>query len=94
MQLGMTATVTVGDETAARVVRLPLSALYNQGNGPAVWVIDVDGRPKLRPVEVAAYEARSVLVARGLREGETVVTLGVQKLDEGQRVRVVEALRF
>ena len=94
VQLGMTATVTVGDETAARVVRLPLSALYNQGNGPAVWVIDVDGRPKLRPVEVAAYEARSVLVARGLREGETVVTLGVQKLDEGQRVRVVEALRF
>ena len=79
----MTATVAVGSPAADRVARLPLSALFNQGAGPAVWVIDVDGRPALRPVSVAAYEAREVLVASGLREGDRVVTLGVQKLDPG-----------
>jgi RND family efflux transporter MFP subunit len=94
VQLGMTATVTTGDATSSRIARLPLSSLHNQGSGPAVWVIDVDGRPVLRPVTVEAYEARHVLVARGVSEGDRVVTLGVQKLDPGQRVRIVQALQF
>jgi RND family efflux transporter MFP subunit len=94
VRLGMTATVTVGDAAAARVARLPLSALYNQGGGPSVWVVDVDGRPVLRPVAVESYEARDVLVSRGLAEGDKVITLGVQKLDAGQRVRIVQALEF
>jgi RND family efflux transporter MFP subunit len=94
VQLGMTGTVTVGGGDSARVVRLPLSALYNQGDGPAVWIVDVDGRPALRPVTVVAYEARDVVIGRGLKEGDQVVTLGVQKLDAGQRVRIVQALRF
>jgi RND family efflux transporter MFP subunit len=94
VQLGMTATVTVGDAATAQVVRLPLAALYNQGSGPAVWVIDVDGRPVLRPVTVTSYEANDVLVSGGLSEGDRVVTLGVQKLDPGQRVRIVQALQF
>ena len=57
-------------------------------------MVDADGRPVLRPVTVAAYEARDVLIARGVAEGEQVVALGVQKLDAGQRVRVVQALQF
>ena len=32
-----------------RVARLPLSALYNQGDGPAVWVVASDGRSSLQP---------------------------------------------
>jgi RND family efflux transporter MFP subunit len=94
VQLGMTATLAVGQTGGGTVARLPLSALYNQGSGPALWVIDVDGRPALRPVQVAAYEARDVLVASGIKEGDRIVTLGVQKLDAAQRVRVVQALQF
>jgi RND family efflux transporter MFP subunit len=94
VQLGMTATVTITGRGSAVGTRLPLSALYDQGKGPAVWVVGVDGRLNLRPVEVASYEARDVVVSRGLNEGERVVTLGVQKLDAGQRVRTVEALQF
>jgi RND family efflux transporter MFP subunit len=94
VQLGMTATITVADSSDSRVARLPLSALYNQGNGPGVWVIGEDGRPVLRPVDVEAYETRHVLIRRGLAEGDKVVTLGVQKLDAGQQVRTVQALQF
>jgi RND family efflux transporter MFP subunit len=93
-QLGMTATVTIGAPEEARVARLPLSALYNQGNGPAVWRVGSDGQLALSPVTVAAYEAREVLIAGGVEDGAQVVTLGVQKLDPGQKVRVVDALRF
>ncbi|WP_084731660.1 efflux RND transporter periplasmic adaptor subunit [Microvirga vignae] len=94
VQFGMTATVTIGETAAAEVVRLPLSSLHNQGGGPAVWVIGADGRPVLRPVTVAAYQSRDVLITQGLRDGDHVVILGAQKLDPGQRIRIVEALQF
>jgi RND family efflux transporter MFP subunit len=94
VQLGMTATVTMGGDASVRVARLPLSSLYNQGGGPSVWVVDVDGRPVLRSVNVEAYESRDVLISGGLNEGDRVVTLGVQKLDPGQPVRIVQALQF
>jgi hypothetical protein len=35
-----------------------------------------------------------VLVASGVQDGDEVITVGVQKLDAGQRVSVVHALRF
>jgi RND family efflux transporter MFP subunit len=94
VELGMTATVAVGSPASDKVARLPLSALFNQGKGPSVWVVDIDGRPVLRPVSVEAYESKDVLVGRGLADGDKVVTLGVQKLDPGQRVRIVQALQF
>ncbi len=94
VDLGMTATVTVGSAVQDRIVRLPLSALFNQGQGPAVWVVEADGKPALRPVSVAGYEARDVLIAGGLKQGDKVVTLGVQKIDPGQPVKIVQALQF
>ncbi|HEY7384906.1 MAG TPA: efflux RND transporter periplasmic adaptor subunit [Beijerinckiaceae bacterium] len=94
VQLGMTAAVTVGAPGGARVARLPLSALYNQGNGPSVWVVSEGGALALKPVTIAALETREVLVAEGIDDGDQVVSLGVQKLDAGQKVRIVQALRF
>jgi len=94
VNLGQTATVTLSAGAEARVARLPLSALYNQGSGPALFVVAEDGSLALRPVAVAAYEAREVLVSSGVAEGERVVALGVQKLDPQQRVRVVSGLQF
>ena len=94
IELGMTGTLLLKDASAERVARLPLSALFDQGSGPSVWLTDADGHVTLAPVTVAQYESHDVLVASGLREGDTVVAMGVQKLDPGQRVHVVEALQF
>ena len=94
IQLGMTATVSLRPAGSDRIARLPLSALYNQGQGPAVWVVGEGGALTLKPVTVAALETREVLISGGVEEGDEVVALGVQKLDAGQKVRVVEALQF
>ncbi|WP_371680643.1 efflux RND transporter periplasmic adaptor subunit [Microvirga sp. KLBC 81] len=94
VQFGMTATVTISEAAASEVARLPLSSLHNQGGGPAVWVVGADSRPVLRPVTIAAYQSRDVLITQGVSDGEHVVVLGAQKLDPGQRVRIVEALQF
>ncbi len=90
LEFGLTATLSISDRENEQIARLPLSALFNQGNGPSVYVVDpADGKLTLKPVEVAGYEARDVLIRRGIASGETVVTLGVQKLDPAQRVRIV-----
>lgn len=90
--LGMTATVALTRDSAP-VAHLPLAAILDQGAGPCVWVVDrATGGLALRPVTVAAFGQTEATVAGGLAEGETVVTLGAQKLDAGQRVRVAEAL--
>ncbi len=94
VRLGMTATLSVADAAATEVARLPLTALYNEGGGPAVWVIGAEGRPALRPVSIAAYQSRDVLITQGISEGDRVAIVGAHKLDPMQQVRSVEALRF
>ncbi|WP_046861528.1 efflux RND transporter periplasmic adaptor subunit [Microvirga massiliensis] len=94
VQLGMTATLTIESPRSSNVARLPLSSLYDAGNGPSLWTVDLDGRLALRPVTVRSYEADAVLVTAGVRDGDQVVAMGVQKLDPGQRVRVVNSLTF
>jgi hypothetical protein len=48
----------------------------------------------LKPVTVKAYESSDVLITGGVAEGAKIVTLGVQKLDPSQKVRVVSSLSF
>lgn len=87
--IGMTTTLTLTDTEGAKVVRLPLAALFNQGQGSAVYVVGPDGALTLRPVTVAGYDSREVSISGGLSEGETVVTLGVHMLQPGEKVRVL-----
>ncbi|HLT78967.1 MAG TPA: efflux RND transporter periplasmic adaptor subunit [Ferrovibrio sp.] len=92
MRLGMTATVTIVQRSGESVVALPLSALYQKGDQPAVWIFSGDeaqGTVELRPVQVAAYVEHAVLIAAGLKPGEKVVTAGVHKLVPGQAVRLL-----
>jgi len=95
VQLGMTATLILSDSGSERVARLPLSALFNQGAGPSVYVADgKTGAITLKPVAVKAYESNGVLISGGVDEGANVVALGVQKLDPAEKVKVVSALSF
>ncbi len=90
VQLGMTATLTARQERGGMVARLPLSAVTQSGQAPAVWIVtgEAGDRLELRPVTVAAYASDLAIVADGLKEGERVVTAGVHKLDPGQAVSV------
>src|SRR3954451_9331078 len=81
VSLGMTATLTLADPATDRVARLPLSALYNQGGNPSLYVVDTAGNIALKPVTVKAYESDNVIISDGVDEGAKVVALGVQKLD-------------
>jgi RND family efflux transporter MFP subunit len=91
MALGMTATVSLARSGDDPIARLPLSAVLDRGAGPIVYVVDRRGALTARPVIVSAYENDAALVTSGLHDGEAIVTLGVQKLQAGEKVRVIEA---
>ena len=92
VQLGMTANVFLQQGANGSVVRLPLAALYNDGDAPAVWVVDPDTQAvSLRPVTVARYTQDAVEISAGLAPGDVVVRAGVHKLSAGQKVRVLAA---
>jgi RND family efflux transporter MFP subunit len=94
VSLGMTATLTLADPATERVARLPLSALFSEGGDPSLYVVDSKGEVALKPVTVKSYGTNDVVISGGVDEGAQVVTLGVQKLDPAQKVRVVSALSF
>ncbi len=94
VSLGMTATLTLADPATERVARLPLSALFSEGSGPSLYVVDAAGEVALKPVTVKSYESGDVVISGGVSEGDKVVTLGVQKLDPAQKVRIVSSLAF
>jgi len=94
VQLGMTATLTLSEPASERVARLPLSALFNQGQGPSLYVADEKGALTLRRVSVKSYDRDDVLISDGVEEGANVVALGVQKLDPAQKVKIVSSLSF
>jgi multidrug efflux pump subunit AcrA (membrane-fusion protein) len=69
---------------------VPLSAILNRGTGPSVYVVDPSGALAVRPVTVASFGEDVAIVTSGVDEGDKVVTLGVQKLEAGLKVRTVE----
>ena len=95
IQLGMTATLTLSEPAGERVARLPLSALFNQGQGPSLYVVDAKtGAIALKHVAVQRYESDDVVISDGVEEGANVVAVGVQKLSPAQKVKVVSSLSF
>ncbi len=90
MRLGMTASVAILRRGNEGMVALPLSALYQEQDKPAVWVFDPASETvALRPVQVSSYVERYVLINDGLKRGEKVVTAGVHKLIPNQKVRLL-----
>jgi RND family efflux transporter MFP subunit len=88
--LGMTATLHLGGMVGDPVVSLPAAAITDRGDGPMVWVVDPrTGALAGRPVRVSGLRLDRTLVT-GLRPGELVVAMGVQKLDPAARVRVAD----
>lgn len=88
--LGMTATLVIANTDHTPVISVPLSAVYNNGQGAGLWRVDSDGRLELVSVTLQRYDSNSALVSGPIDEGDRIVVLGVQKLDSRQRVRVVE----
>ena len=70
---------------------IPVSAIISASNTKSVWVIDQGNQTvKRQEISTGAISPNGVLV-QGLKGGEFIVTAGVNKLIEGQKVRIIQA---
>jgi len=93
MRLGSTVTGRMKLDTVA-AIDIPAAALVRSGSQAAVWLVDPKaGTVSPRNVDVRAYDATRVQVAKGLAPGDIIVTAGAQTLRPGQKVRWTEAAK-
>ena len=70
-----------------QVIKLPTSALRQEGKGSAVWVLDEASMTvRSQPVVVATADGNEAVIASGLQPGLKVVSAGVHVLSPGQKV--------
>ncbi len=76
----------------AAVIKVPTSALRQEGKGTAVWVLD-EAKMTIasQAVQVAAADGNEVVIAAGLQPGQRIVTAGVHVLTPGQKVSLYKA---
>ena len=71
------------------VLKLPTSALRQEGTGTAVWVLDPASMTvRSQPVRVATADGNDAVIASGLTPGMLVVAAGVHVLSPGQKVSI------
>ncbi|PZU06849.1 efflux RND transporter periplasmic adaptor subunit [Sphingomonas sp.] len=89
--LGATVTIRLALARAGTEMQVPLSALYDNGKGPGVWV--VQGSPRKvewRAVQIVRVGEEAATISGGLHPGERFVSLGAHLLHPGEAVRVSE----
>ena len=95
MQLGMTTSVIIIQKKKEMVVKLPLTAIYQKDNKPAVWIYSPQtSQVHLQAIDILEYQFDSVLIQSGLKDGQIVVIAGVHKLYEQQKVRLHEKAQW
>lgn len=88
IKLGMTATVSFVAKSSNAMIKLPMTALFQEKNVTSVWIVE-NGQVKLIPVQLAGTSGNDVLVAGGVVAGQVVVTAGVNLLKVGQKVSIL-----
>ncbi len=89
LPLGSTVTVLpmALSRSGVQAIKLPTSALRQDGGKTAVWVLDLASmQVRSVPITVATADANDAVVSAGLSPGMLVVSSGVHVLAQGQKV--------
>jgi HlyD family secretion protein len=80
LSLGMNGTVYLTCGEASRVLLAPVTAVYQNDEGKSfVYVLNSDGTPEKRFVEVGFQNASYIEIIDGLRDGELIITSKVSE---------------
>ena len=93
LPLGATVNVLPPPQAAAlgQAIQLPTTALRQEGDGTAVWVLDESNMTvQAQKVTLGPVQADQVVIAKGLQPGQKVVVAGVHVLSPGQKVTLYQ----
>jgi multidrug efflux pump subunit AcrA (membrane-fusion protein) len=71
---------------------LPLHAIfYDKSGNPQVWVLQKDSTVKATPIEIGEPLTNGkIRILSGLNGGEQIVRAGVNSLQPGEKVKIIE----
>jgi RND family efflux transporter MFP subunit len=85
--LGATVTIRLSSHPTQPEIQVPLGAVLDDGVKTGVWVVDsATATAHFRPIKLVRVSGESAVIS-GLTSGEPVISLGVNLLREGTRVR-------
>lgn len=87
LRLGVTADVNLPTNQTTGTW-LPASALFQQQQQTAVWVVNADNSVQLQPVTLLEYREDGVIVS-DLPKGSKIIATGIHKLSVGQIINPV-----
>ena len=85
--IGTIAELLLPTDASATVVRVPLGAIDERGQGPRVWVIE-DNKTKAVPVKLLSMSRETAQIQTELPIGTPVIAVGTHLLEPGMSVRV------
>ena len=86
------AILDTGAAAGTPVIKLPTSALRQEGQATTVWVLDKASMTvRSQAIQVATADGNEVVVGAGLAPGMLVVSAGVHVLSPGQKVSIYES---
>ena len=94
LPLGVTVNVHAGPTAgnAPLVIKLPTSALRQEGQSTVVWVLDeATMTVNTQAVQLGMVDGNEVVIQSGLKPGQKVVSAGVHVLAPGQKVTLYGA---
>lgn len=94
LPLGVTVNVHAGPTVgnAHLVIKLPTSALRQEGQSTVVWVLDeATMTVNTQAVQLGMVDGNEVVIQSGLKPGQKVVSAGVHVLAPGQKVTLYGA---
>jgi multidrug efflux system membrane fusion protein len=83
---GEYANVTLNLSVQSNALVIPNQAMQTGQDGTYVYVVDADHKADVRPITIGIRGDTDLVVAKGLAEGEMVVTQGQLRLAPGMRV--------
>ena len=88
--LGQSVTLSFAKQSVPKIV--PITAILGQGSQAAVFVVQRDGKVKMQPVTVNRLEHEFAVISTDLPTGTPIVALGVNRLHDGEKVRMQPGL--
>jgi multidrug efflux system membrane fusion protein len=77
-------------DTHHGVVVVPSAAIQRNAQGTLVWVVRDDSTVTARQVTTGPTEGANTEVTQGLKDGERVITDGIDRIREGAKVEVIQ----
>lgn len=75
-------------ETKKGVLTVPSAAVQRGPGGTYAYIVENDDTVHIEAIEVAMQDDRMAVIAKGLKDGDRVVTTGFARLQDGAQVRV------